>query len=71
MITNLLISQVELRSEESPDIKPYTHSRTMEKIVVPLGDDISRIKGKYLQVTFVLCLLHLISGFGELSLVSV
>ncbi|XP_068729595.1 Fanconi anemia group M protein-like [Montipora capricornis] len=50
VITNLLISHMELRSEESPDIQPYTHNRLVEKVVVSLGDDIARIKASYLRV---------------------
>jgi len=41
---------MELRSEESPDIQPYTHSRKVEKVVVSLGEDISKIKASYLKV---------------------
>ncbi|XP_076442631.1 Fanconi anemia group M protein-like [Babylonia areolata] len=50
VVSNLLISHIELRSEDSPDIKPYTHERTVEKIVVPLGEELNRIKLKYTQV---------------------
>nr|QIC49958.1 putative Fanconi anemia group M protein [Actinia equina] len=50
VMTNLLISHMELRSEDSSDIQPFTHSRTVDKIVVPLGDDISRIKIHFLKV---------------------
>ena len=50
MISNLLISHVELRSEDSPDIQPYTHDRKVDKYVVPLGDDIVRVKNAYLKV---------------------
>ncbi|EPY82390.1 Fanconi anemia group M protein [Camelus ferus] len=39
VITNLLIGQIELRSEDSSDILPYSHERRVEKIVVPLGDE--------------------------------
>ena len=54
VITNLLISHMELRSEESPDIKPYTHSRLVEKVVVSLGEDIAKIKTAYLRVCEIL-----------------
>ncbi|KAK7103442.1 hypothetical protein V1264_018337 [Littorina saxatilis] len=50
VISNLAISHIELRSEESPDIKPYTHERVVDKIVVPLGDELVRIKNQYIQV---------------------
>ena len=52
----MLICHVELRSEESPDIKPYTHDRTVEKIVVQLGDDVGRIKQKYIKVHCSTCI---------------
>jgi len=35
-----MISHVELRSEDSPDILPYTHDRKIEKIVVSIGKEI-------------------------------
>jgi len=41
---------MELRSEDSPDIQAYTHTRTVDKIVVPLGEDIIRIKTQFLKV---------------------
>ena len=50
MLSNLLIAHVELRAEESIDIQPYTHERTVNKIVVPLGEELTRIRDKYLEV---------------------
>lgn len=41
MIQNLCISHIELRQEDSPDIVPYTHKRTIEKIVIKIGEDVS------------------------------
>ena len=41
MMQNLQISKIELRSEESPDIVPYTFQRKVEKIVVSLGTELS------------------------------
>jgi ERCC4-related helicase len=41
MLQNLLISRIELRSEESPDIVPYTFQRKVEKVVVPLGQELA------------------------------
>ena len=51
VISNLMISHIELRTEQSPDIQPYTHERKVEKVVVPLGEELSAVKEKYLQVT--------------------
>lgn len=55
VIQNLLISKIELRNEESPDIVPYTFKRTIEKVVVPLGDELKKVKLEFLSIleTFV------------------
>ncbi|CAK8692249.1 unnamed protein product [Clavelina lepadiformis] len=60
VITNLLISHIELRSEEAVDIQQYTHSRNIEKFVVKLTDKILKMKEKYLSVIqmFINCLVN-------------
>ncbi|XP_070787812.1 Fanconi anemia group M protein [Pituophis catenifer annectens] len=50
VITNLLISHIELCSEDSPDIQPYSHERRIEKCVVPLGKELSEIQTAYIRV---------------------
>uniref|UniRef100_A0AAY5KZ09 FA complementation group M n=1 Tax=Esox lucius TaxID=8010 RepID=A0AAY5KZ09_ESOLU len=50
VISNLLISHIELRSEESPDIQAHSHQRSLEKVVVPLGESLARHQALYLQV---------------------
>ena len=50
VVSNLLISQIELRSEDSFDIQPYTHKRKVEKIVVPLEGEIERLRAEFLKV---------------------
>ncbi|CAH1263455.1 FANCM [Branchiostoma lanceolatum] len=50
VLSNLLITHVELRSEDSVDIQPYTHERKVEKIVVPLGDQLKQLQNRYLAV---------------------
>ncbi|KAL4238941.1 hypothetical protein ACF0H5_003645 [Mactra antiquata] len=50
VLNNLLISQIEIRTEESIDIKQYSHERKVEKIVVPLGDELSKVKEKYVHI---------------------
>ncbi|XP_078592981.1 Fanconi anemia group M protein-like isoform X1 [Branchiostoma floridae x Branchiostoma japonicum] len=50
VLSNLLITHVELRSEDSADIQPYTHERKVEKIVVPLGDQLKQLQDRYLAV---------------------
>lgn len=51
VLTNLLISEIELRNEESTDIQPYTHQRTVEKVVVPLGDELKDLQTRYRNVS--------------------
>ncbi|KAM3871224.1 Fanconi anemia group M protein [Diretmus argenteus] len=50
VISNLLISHIELRSEESPDIQAHSHQRSLEKVVVPLGETLTAHQTRYLQV---------------------
>ncbi|XP_008566929.1 PREDICTED: Fanconi anemia group M protein isoform X2 [Galeopterus variegatus] len=50
VITNLLIGQIELRSEDSLDILPYSHERQVEKLVVPLGEELTAIQKTYIQI---------------------
>ncbi|ETE64157.1 Fanconi anemia group M protein, partial [Ophiophagus hannah] len=49
VITNLLISHIELCSEDSPDIQPYSHERRIEKCVVPLGKELTEIQNAYIR----------------------
>ncbi|XP_069591061.1 Fanconi anemia group M protein [Ranitomeya imitator] len=50
VVSNLLISRIELRSEDSPDIQPYSHERQLEKFVVPLGEELVAVQKSYIQV---------------------
>lgn len=50
VLQNLKVSNIELRNEESPDIIPYTHQRTIQKVVVPIGDELKKVKMEYLSV---------------------
>ncbi|KAG8517748.1 Fanconi anemia group M protein [Galemys pyrenaicus] len=50
VVTNLLIGQIELRAEDSPDILPYSHERRVEKLVVPLGEELATIQKAYIQI---------------------
>ncbi len=50
MLQNLLISHIELRNEDSPDIVPYTFQRKIEKVVVPLGVELKAVREKYLAI---------------------
>ncbi|TMS21548.1 Fanconi anemia group M protein [Larimichthys crocea] len=50
VISNLLISHIELRSDESPDIQAHSHQRSVDKVVVPLGEALTAHQARYLQV---------------------
>ncbi|NXC43455.1 FANCM protein, partial [Penelope pileata] len=50
VVSNLLIAQIELCAEDSPEIQPYSHERQVEKIVVPLGEELVEIQSAYIQV---------------------
>ncbi|XP_067410812.1 Fanconi anemia group M protein isoform X2 [Emydura macquarii macquarii] len=50
VISNLLIAQIELCSEDSPEIQPYSHERQVEKIVVPLGEELAEIQNAYIRI---------------------
>ncbi|XP_023078434.2 Fanconi anemia group M protein isoform X2 [Piliocolobus tephrosceles] len=50
VITNLLIGQIELRSEDSPDILAYSYERKVEKLIVPLGEELTAIQKTYIQI---------------------
>ncbi|NXV47250.1 FANCM protein, partial [Uria aalge] len=50
VISNLHIAQIELCAEDSPEIQPYSHERQVEKIVVPLGEELVEIQNAYIQV---------------------
>ncbi|KAE8290006.1 Fanconi anemia group M protein [Larimichthys crocea] len=49
VISNLLISHIELRSDESPDIQAHSHQRSVDKVVVPLGEALTAHQARYLQ----------------------
>ena len=50
VISNLYISHMELRSEDSPDIQEYTFQRSIEKVVVELGAELTSLKERYQKV---------------------
>ena len=50
VVSNLQISHIELRSDESFDIQPYVHERMVEKVVVPLEGEILDIKNRFQMV---------------------
>lgn len=50
VIQNLLISELELRDDTSPDITPYTNDRSMEKIIVKLDKVLNDYKDRYISI---------------------
>ena len=48
-----MISCIELRAEDSPEVKKYTHTRSIEKLVIKLGPEITELKEKFYKVGFV------------------
>jgi ERCC4-related helicase len=50
VINKLLISHIELRSDESIDIQQYNHGKEINKFVLPLNDEIVRIKNAFVEV---------------------
>lgn len=60
VISNLLIAQIELCTEDSPEIQPYSHERLVEKIVVPLGEELTEIQNAYIRVSR--CVSLLVNG---------
>jgi len=45
-----MISHVELRKEESPDIAVFTHKRNMETVIVSLGSYLSSVRERFMLV---------------------
>ncbi|CAM4641936.1 unnamed protein product [Leuciscus chuanchicus] len=58
VISNLLISHIELRSEDSPDVQTHVHQRSLEKIIVPLGESLTGHQTRYLQLLLPLLVSH-------------
>ncbi|XP_030761438.1 uncharacterized protein LOC115886430 [Sitophilus oryzae] len=50
VIQNLMISHLEFRTEESIDVHPYVYQRSLETIVVPLGNKLQEVKDEYLNI---------------------
>ena len=50
MLENMMISHIEMRKEDSPDILPYTHNRIVDKIVVKLCPEILEVRQKLYSV---------------------
>jgi len=45
-----MISHLELRKEESPDIAVFTHKRNMETVIVSLGSYLLSVRERFMLV---------------------
>ena len=50
VVSNLQLSHIELRADDSFDIQPYTHQRKVELHIVPLKGEILLVKNAFLEV---------------------
>jgi ATP-dependent DNA helicase MPH1 len=50
VVQNLIITHIEVRTEDSIDISKYIHSRSLELIVVPISEDIKKLTDLYCTV---------------------
>ncbi|KAK3915899.1 Fanconi anemia group M protein [Frankliniella fusca] len=50
VLSNLMISRIEVRTEDSADITKYTHERNLELMVVDVGPTINRIRVKFVGI---------------------
>ncbi|KAK5648745.1 hypothetical protein RI129_003637 [Pyrocoelia pectoralis] len=50
VINNLLINHLEIRTDDSPDVLPYVFERSLETVVVPLGDKLQQVKDSYMPI---------------------
>lgn len=51
VLSNLLIAHIELRGEDSLDVRQYVHERRVEKMVVPLEGEILEIRNIFKKVS--------------------
>ncbi|KAF6204036.1 hypothetical protein GE061_002376 [Apolygus lucorum] len=50
VIRNLNISCLEMRGEDSIDVAPYSHGKSVEQVVVDLSPELLRVKEDFLQI---------------------
>lgn len=50
VVSNLLISKIEVRTEDSDDVQSHVHDREIEKIEVPLGNSVHGVKEAFAKV---------------------
>lgn len=52
---NLLICHIEFRTDESEDVVPYTFKRSLETVVIPIGDKLQQIREDYVDKVCMKC----------------
>ena len=50
IIRNLLISKIEVRTENSIDVQPYTFSKQIKVIKVPFGPELASIQNRFINI---------------------
>eukprot|EP01122_Echinamoeba_exundans_P011387 TRINITY_DN4514_c0_g1_i1.p1 TRINITY_DN4514_c0_g1~~TRINITY_DN4514_c0_g1_i1.p1 ORF type:complete len:1483 (-),score=198.68 TRINITY_DN4514_c0_g1_i1:336-4784(-) len=50
VVSNLLISKIEVRTDESDDVRSHMHEREIEKIEVPLGEAVQAVRDAFSRV---------------------
>jgi ERCC4-related helicase len=50
VVKNLMISHMELRNEDSPDVTVFTHKRNVDTVVVSLGTYLSSVRERFMLV---------------------
>ncbi|XP_077289934.1 FA complementation group M [Arctopsyche grandis] len=50
VVQNLKISHLELRTEECIDVAMYSHSRNIQTVVVPLGNDLNAVRNQFIEI---------------------
>ncbi|KAM3967171.1 LOW QUALITY PROTEIN: FA complementation group M [Aphomia sociella] len=50
VVQNLHIAHLELRSESSIDVAPYSHSRNINTVVIKLGPELTQLRQQYIEI---------------------
>lgn len=50
IVKNLLISKIEVRTEDSPDVSPYTFKRNIKTVTVKMNQELRDIKSELIEI---------------------
>ncbi|XP_028172868.1 uncharacterized protein LOC114361855 [Ostrinia furnacalis] len=50
VVKSLHISHLELRAENCIDVAPYSHSRKINTVIVPLGPELTQLRQQYVEI---------------------